>query len=229
MRRNIRQRTAACLLALLAQTGLIALFVHSPVRQVAHEDDSKRLIFIQPVQLPEIVPPRPDRTLAAGRTNSSVMITERARSESVEPPEPPRAITVPPGDAPRIDWYGAMESAARSAAERAEERELHGSPENSKPQILVIPERPHMAGDEERYDDGTVVTWLSERCYVILDRLEPRPMRVCKTPTLAERRREANRKEREKAMKPEYLGRPLPMPDPPPSRDGSPATDPSNR
>jgi hypothetical protein len=212
MRRNARQRVTACLLALLAQSGVIALFVHSRAPPGAHVDDPERLIFLQLVQPPLVRSPSPS-SRPAGRSviPAAVPVTQVDRV-AIDNPEPQPESALPLDPAPGVDWYGLMKDAARSAAEREAERELHGQPGDSKPQVLVIPERPHQAGDTEQFDDGSVLTWVNERCYWVRNPHESGPRKICKTPTLAERRAEAKRIEREKAMKPGYLSRPLPLP-----------------
>jgi hypothetical protein len=220
MRRNQRQRAAACLLALLAQAGFIALFMLSGKPHVEFADDeSKRLIFVQPIEPLEIPPPPPRNNRDGGSTARAIpdAVSDRAQEvDRLATPAPPETSpdTPAPDAAPGIDWYGVMESSAKEIAGKLEDRERDGNPLDSKLKAMDIPERPHKAGDEERYPDGAVVTWLSERCYVLLDPAGsgPKPVRICKESTLAERRAEAHRKELEKAMMPEYLRRPLPKP-----------------
>lgn len=220
MRRNQRQRAAACLLALLAQAGFIALFMPSHAPRVAHEDDSRRLIFIRPVDEPESFRSSPRGRRDSAASGTQIVEIDRdpasvAIDTSTEAP-PPASASSGIETSSGIDWYGEMESVARSAAEKQEERELNGDPLDSKPRVMDIPPRPRKAGDEERYPDGAVKTWLSERCYVILDpaSLGPGAKKICKESTLAEKRAEARRKELEKALMPGYLSRPLPRPPP---------------
>ena len=128
-------------------------------------------------------------------------------------PEHSTAITVPP-----IDWYA---EGARSAREVFKDQ-LRETPEpslDSKPQALVLPDRsnlPHKAGDTEHFEGGEVITWVNERCYY-----SNRPsaisfggasQKVCKTRSMSQRRSEARAAEMEKAIKPDYLDRPLPQP-----------------
>lgn len=220
MRRNPRQRAAACLLALLAQAGFISLFMLSrkPHVELA-DDDSKRLVFVQPFELPETPLPsrrnqRSDRSTAPA--NPDALSDRVEEGDRIATPAPPDASPDVPTTtvAPGVDWYEVMESTVATVAGKLEKRERDGDPLNSKLKAMDIPERPHRPGDEERYPDGSVVTWLSERCYVLLDPAGsgPKPMRICKRSTLAERRAEAHRKELEEAMMPEYLRRPLPKP-----------------
>ncbi|MEO8313485.1 MAG: hypothetical protein ABI645_01710 [Pseudomonadota bacterium] len=210
MRRNARQRAAACLLALLAQAGLIALFMQSRVLRVAQEDESKRLIFVLPFQEQKLPPPPspPDRPAI---TPTALSISDEV--VTLEQPAPSPLSAAPQAAPPRIDWYGQMEAAARITAERLYERDLHGMPLDSKPKVLDMPERPQRPGDEERYP-GAVLTWLNEHCYVMLDPAGsgPKPIKVCKEPTLAQRRAAAHKKELEKAMVPGYIRRPVPKP-----------------
>lgn len=212
MRRNAGQRAAACLLALLAQAGLIALFMQKRTPAIAHADNARYLLFIQSSPPPEA--PAPPTTKPA-RTRESFSITEQVKPNvAVEAEEPLPSITAQSDAAPHIDWYGNLRRDARAAGEAAEERELHGDPLHSKPQVLIIPERPHQAGEEQRFDDGAVLTWLNERCYVLLDPATygPNPVKNCKNRTLAEKRAAANRRERENEMMPKYLRKPVPVP-----------------
>jgi hypothetical protein len=211
MRRNARQRVAACVLTLLAQAGVFALFMQPRLPSQVHEDEPVRLTILQLVQPPPARPSLPARKPFSPAT-VAVVATQVERVEVMDDSDTPSDVAPPPDAAPGIDWHGLMKGAARSAAERDVQRDLHGEPGNSKPQVLVIPERPHQAGDTERYDDGAVLTWVNERCYWLRDPHQPGPSKICKTATLAERRAEANRIEREKAMKPGYLSRPLPLP-----------------
>jgi hypothetical protein len=219
MRLNPGQRVFACLLALLADAGFIALLMLSRKPHAdLPGDDSNRLVFVHRFEQREIaVPqssPRSGGPAAATKPDaSSERVEEGDRTATPASPETP-AEDPAPGVVPGVDWYAVMESSAREVAGKLEKREREGDILNSKPGAMDIPERPHKAGDEERYPDGAVITWLNERCYVLLDPAGsgPKPMRICKRSTLAERRAEAHRKELEKAMMPEYLRRPLPKP-----------------
>jgi hypothetical protein len=221
MRRNHRQRAAACLLALLAQAGFIALILLSRKPHVeVNDDDSKSLTFIQQIEEPEILRPPPrgnrsDRAAAPASPITQIFRVQESDRDAIAAPLENVPEDPTPSVAPGIDWYAVMESTAKAVANELEERELNGDLLNSKLKAMDIPERPHRAGDEERYP-GAVVTWLSERCYVLLDPAGsgPKPMRICKESTLAERRAEAHRKELEKALMPEYKRRPLPKPPP---------------
>jgi hypothetical protein len=219
MRRNTGQRAAACLLALLAQAGLIALFMQSRAPRPDQDHDSGHLIFVLPFQS-QLPPSVSILSTTRRRANIRAVVVERSEplqspEDSPVAPESPSAFT-PSTAAPGIDWYAQGEREAAKAADRLENRELHGNLLDSKPRVLVIPERPHRPGDEEHYPDGAVLTWLSERCYVMLDpsRSGPRPFKVCKEPTLAERRAEANRRQREQAMMPGYIRKAVPKPAP---------------
>jgi hypothetical protein len=218
MRRNAEQRAAACLLALLAQAGLIALFMQKRAPAIAHVDNVQYLVFIQSSPPPK-APPPPTAKLA--RTRASISVIEQVTPDlTIEAEGPTPSVAAPPDAASHIDWIGNLRRDARAAGEAAEERELHGDPLHSKPEVLIIPERPHQAGDEERYDDGAVLTWLNERCYVLLDPASygPNPVKNCKNRTLAEKRAAANRREQENAMMPKYLRKPLPVPSSPQRR-----------
>jgi hypothetical protein len=204
---------------MLADAGFIALFVLSRKPPVdPPDDDSKRLIFVHPFEQPQALrPPRKQRSGGSAAGTKPDAPDERVEEDdrNATPTPPESAPDAPaPGVEPGVDWYAVMESSARTIAENLEKREREGDILNSKLKAMDIPERPHKAGDEERYPDGAVITWLSERCYVILDPAGsgPKPKRICKRSTLAERRAEAHRKELEKAMMPEYLRRPLPKP-----------------
>ncbi|MEO8307050.1 MAG: hypothetical protein ABI616_03295 [Pseudomonadota bacterium] len=79
----------------------------------------------------------------------------------------------------------------------------------------------HKAGDTEHFEGGKVITWINERCY-----LTNQPgaigfggtsVKVCKKRSMAERESAALAAELEKAVKPDYLSRPLPSPPPPPA------------
>jgi hypothetical protein len=227
MRRSVWQRAAACLLALLAQAGFIALFMVSKKQHVEPESDSsQRLTFIQWIeQTPEVEPrhrARLPRRITPNETIAVSVVEPIADSHRDAVPDGPETTAdAPPDSAPRVHWQAVMESTARAVGKELEERERNGELLDSKLKAMDIPERPHKAGDEERYPDGAVVTWLGERCYVLLDPAGsgPKPLRICKRSTLAERRAESRRKELESAMMPEYLRRPLPKPRPPdPSR-----------
>lgn len=222
MRRNAGQRAAACLLAVLAQAGLIALFMQKRAPLIAPVDNVQYLVFIQSSPPPKAPPPP---TAKPHRTRASIATIQQVTPDvTVEAEEAVLSVAAPPDAATHIDWYGNLRRDAHAAGVAAEERERHGDPLHSKPEVLIIPERPHQAGDEQRFDDGAVLTWLNERCYVLLDPASygPNPVKNCKNRTLAEKRAEANRRERENAMMPKYLRRPLPVPASPQRREQSP-------
>jgi hypothetical protein len=228
MRHNLRQRTTAGLLALLAQTWMIALFTPSREQPVEQEAESMQLVFIQPMQVPEAAPPRLVKTPAANRNPDPATTTNRDRFEPSEPIEsaaPPansRAITVEPAAAPRIDWRQQMAIAARQAVEQQEELE-RDNPLDSKPRVLVLPAD---RGDEKdkvkvsRLDNGDVVTVhrlsdkLTVKCLhehvpvwltfdITAQHLPPKCYMMDTSPSLAPLVESA---------KPEYLRRPLPLP-----------------
>jgi hypothetical protein len=79
--------------------------------------------------------------------------------------------------------------------------------------------RPHKPGDSERLDGGVVISWINETCYFRSDPLEnmmgdPHKLKlpICKVRSLWEREGERRAAELEKAAKPDYLSRPLPLP-----------------
>ncbi len=240
MRHNLRQRITAGLLALLAQAGVIALFTQSRVQQVAHEADSIRLIFIQPMQVPEAAPPPPDKTRVASKAVSPALIANSDRVEPIEPPGTTRAITVPPVATPHIDWYQAMESAARSAVEREEELAQRGNPLDSKPRVLELPAD---GGDEAavismRRDNGDLVTQqriTRDKSVVCIHEHIPlvdhfdvtarfRPAKCSVKDTGP-----GHKPLFEDMKKPGYLTKPLPVPKSPQTRDEPPATNLSNK
>jgi hypothetical protein len=230
MRHNLRQRTTAGLLALLAQAGFIALFVQSREQPPEEETRSMQLVFIRPVQVPKVVPPRQPVTPAAlripepatdatsDRISPAVAV---APVEPIEPPETTRAITVAPEAAPRIDWQQQMRIAAYNAVKKMEELE-RGNPLDSKPKVLVLPAERADQGDvtATRLDNGDLVTEhrltdrLTVKCLhehvpvgltfdITAQHLPPKCYPVDTSPSLAPMVESA---------RPGYLRRPLPLP-----------------
>jgi hypothetical protein len=146
---------------------------------------------------------------------------ERSRVRTPLPIAPPAlvpdtAISVPP-----IDWDA---EGARSVGNlRDEVREKPGPSLDSKPQVLVLPDKsnlPPKAGDTKHFEGGEVITWINEVCHYTN---RPGPMnfggaseKVCKVRSMNERRSEALAAELEKAVTPDYLTRPLLLPNPGP-------------
>jgi hypothetical protein len=250
MRHNLRQRTAAGLLALLAQTGLIAPFMQSHEQTSEDATESMRLVFIQPMQIQmlDVPPPRQLRTPAANRTPDSTMIATRDRVEpiapvvpveSVEPSETSRTITVKPAAAPRIDWYRQMAIAARRAAEQQEDL-ARDNPLNSKPRVLVLPtDRGAKTAPlaPTRMDNGDLVTEhrprenVSVKCLhehtplaELFDVTAPHRLPRCSTHDTS-----PSLEPLVESAKPDYLRRPLPLPKPAQTRGESPESSPANR
>ena len=124
------------------------------------------------------------------------------------------AISVPP-----IDWDA---EGARSVGNLKEEvKEKRGTALDSKPQVLVLPDRsnlPPKAGDTQRFEGGQVITWINEVCHYTS---RPGPMnfggesrKVCKVRSMNKRRSEALAAELERGIKPKYLSEALLLPSP---------------
>jgi hypothetical protein len=200
-------RITALALACAVNALFLSLWLFSRAR-IAPEAVATAMIWMTaPLQRP----PLPQSLVRESRAASAARIPVPIIESPV--PELSTAITVPP-----IDWYA---EGARSAREVFKDQ-LRETPEpslDSKPQALVLPDRsnlPHKAGDTEHFEGGEVITWVNERCYY-----SNRPsaisfggasQKVCKTRSMSQRRSEARAAEMEKAIKPDYLDRPLPQP-----------------
>jgi hypothetical protein len=175
-----------------------------------------------------ITAPLPARSLTRPPLGQKSRASSRRTPNPTAPapaPEQSTAITIAP-----IDWHAEGARSARNAYKDT----ARENPEpllDSKPKILVLPDKsnlPHKKGDTEKFEGGEVITWINERCYYTN---RPGPMttfggasqKVCKVRSMAERRSEAMAAELEKAVKPDYLSRPLPLPplQPEPTQPGA--------
>lgn len=194
--------------------GAFFLLLLSSHRPPAPESASVAMIWIMPL---EPVVARVSLQRATSRFAGGEVAVETPPPESQVLQEP--ALVRESGSIEGVEATAAPgialahdESAVRRFLDDEERRQRNSL--DSRPQVLVIPERPHMPGDTEQYG-GMVLTWMNERCYWARDTVAFGGVRArlfCKNPTLAERRAEAHRQEMLDAMKSEFLKRPLPKP-----------------
>jgi hypothetical protein len=207
-RRSHAVRITALALAGAVNLLFLSLWLFSRVHPVSEAAIAAMIWITAPL------PPRPSSRPPAQRKLRALSSLRPPMPIAQPPaPAPDTTITVPP-----IDWYAEGARSARNAF-KDEMREKPAPSLDSKPQVLVLPDKsnmPHKAGDTEHFEGGEVITWVNERCYYT-----NRPaailfggasQRVCKVRSMAERRSEAMARELEKAVKPDSLGRPLPLP-----------------
>lgn len=214
-RENHAVRATAFALAAAVNALFLSLWLVSRVDPV-RESVVQAMIWIsasRPLPPPPPVPNEP-RVPSAVRVPLPPIIAPT--------PEQSTAITVPP-----IDWYAEGLRSARNAFP-GEVREKPAPSLDSKPQALVLPDKsrqPHKYGDEEHLEGGEIITWMNETCYVshrpaeggfggLSDYSRAPHLKVwtCKRRSMKERRGEAAAKALEE-FKPDYLRRPLPVPD----------------
>jgi hypothetical protein len=210
-KRRTFARITALALAGAVNVLFLSLWLFGRARITPEAAVTAMIWLTAPMPIPSLLKPIPETK-------------ERARFKMrtqlpIEPPAPvpDTAITVPP-----IDWdaegAGSVRNASRDAAREKPQPSL-----DSKPRVLVLPDKsklPPKAGDTEHFEGGEVITWINEICHYTN---RPGPMnfggesqKVCKVRSMNERRSEALAAELEKAVKPDYLSKPLllPMPQP---------------
>lgn len=227
MQRACIKRMAAAMSALLVQVAAVAIFDFAGKPDVPKVEPANRLAYIQAIQMPALKP-RESTELPSVRRSTVPALMSHTPEPARVAPDVPRdaddavaALTLP--TAPAVDWESATRDAARRFADDQAGQEGHERSLNSRPRVLTLPDtskRPPRAGDTEHLEGGVVLTWLNERCYYKPDPWVPtRP--VCKVRSMGERRSEELAQALGKAVEPQYLSRPLPMPDTPPTLIGS--------
>jgi hypothetical protein len=113
----------------------------------------------------------------------------RRRAKAVEAPMS-APITYPtperPGETPAIDWHGARDAAVASITNPPSA----GRSLDSRPKVIELPKKElqRRTGTTQRYDDGEIITWISERCYAtnrphVAEQLDKNKLNViCKDP-----------------------------------------------
>jgi hypothetical protein len=106
-----------------------------------------------------------------------------------EPPSPAKnpqteVSSTAPLAIPAIDWNAERNRAAEQRANK-EFAEPAQRPLISKPKVMELPKKKveHKPGDTQRFDDGEIITWISDKCYVtnrepVTPRLDPKAINV---------------------------------------------------
>jgi hypothetical protein len=180
------RRTTALILVVLSHAGAIYWFhVTARIKRVAPEQLHWRgeLIFI---------------AVEADRSNKrpAAATSTRERRDQMQDPDERAGFQASRDDVPQtpdsdrsIDWFAQGTAAANSTVARQNAEQAMRSLD-SKPQTIELPKEVmrRREGTTQRFDDGEMITWISERCYVtnrppsgpqlIEDRLNV----VCKNP-----------------------------------------------
>jgi hypothetical protein len=221
MQRGIVHRTAAILLAMLAQAPLITPYILSRQQAAAQGSDVHAMVFVQPVDTIESV--RPERRKRQTGSSAAPLVAPVVPATEHEP-RVTETIPLPAPESTRTelqtDWRNTMQDVAQDMVRRETDLEEHGSPLDSKPRILKLPgpSTTVPAIEAERLDNGDLITrhritnditvtcehrqiLLAQR-FESLARSAPALCRISRSGMSAD----------PGAVKPGYLSRPLPMP-----------------
>jgi hypothetical protein len=153
VRARVRKTIAFAGVVVLHGIVFVAISKIAPPRPKHPNEFTSALFLVEPRKRKSINP-----TLQKSRQQVSVPADPSVRVN--EAPSAPRAI------AP-IDWSAERERAAEQEAAR-QYAEPAERPLISKPKAMELPKRKieHKPGDTQRFDDGEIITWVSENCYV---------------------------------------------------------------
>jgi hypothetical protein len=228
MQRSAGQRTAAILLAMVAQGLFVALYVLPHGQEAAKQAEIPALVFIQPLDTPRILPLRPRRNERDAGIHVTPAISVAPPAESVESSNPvasveSNAITVsPPSDTPQINWHEGLATALQESAKRLAEKELE-NPLDSNPDVLELPDvpPPKPVVRMDRLANGDVITRhrLSDNREMVCEHLQkPLSARFDVTwhrlPMCSKPYRISTGLEGIDSLKPGYLSKPVPTPRP---------------
>lgn len=199
------RRTIAVILVVLSHAGTIYWFhVTVRIKRVGPDQLHWRgeLIFIA------AEPDRSNKRPAAATSTSE-------RRDQMQDPDERAASQTSRDDVSQtsesdrsIDWFAQGAAAANSmVARRSAEQTMRSLDSKPKPLDLSKERIQHRQGSTQRFDDGEMITWISERCYVSNRPLagpqliEDRPNVVCKD-------RRKPRDDLFDRLRPKYLGGP---------------------
>ena len=178
------RRTIALIVVVLSHAGAIYWF-HMSMRgkRAALEQTYWRgeLIFI------DVEPDRSNKRPTASTSTSEQLDQIQDPAERVGFQASPDDVPQPPDSDRSIDWFAQGAAAANSIIGRQNAEKAMRSLD-SKPKAIELPKEGmrRREGTTQRFDEGEMITWISERCYVTnLPRIGPqliedRPNVVCK-------------------------------------------------
>lgn len=161
MRRSTGQRTAAVLLAVLAQSTLVALYILPRWQELDPEPQSSPMVLIWPENPPASEPPvrKPQRKPAPpGLPRIEIVSATPGAEAALVAPTITSEEQAPAS--PAIDLEQAMTQGLQATLREQAEREEHGELLDSKPEVLKIPELRQLPPPvvTQRLDNGDMVT-----------------------------------------------------------------------